>query len=176
MPLGLQKRFLRHPAAERALDRRPIAGNHPVRDDRSGTRQPRPRSRHDFRRGPRLLFQHRLTQVAVGNTDVLAECQDLGVGEPVADVVLSGLQLGRALDNALQRLTTDEVLSHQTLAFPLPRTAGNRSPDVRSGSARLAGSSRGGARRSMKPLNRSIGIGKMVVELFSEAISLTVCR
>src|SRR5258708_37339755 len=142
----------------------------------SPLRPPRPCSGRDFRRGPRLLFQHRLTQVAVGDPDVFAECQDLGVGEPVADVVFSGLQLGRALDDALQRLTTDEVISHQTLAFPLPRTAGNRSPAVRSGSARLADSSCAGARRSMKPLNRSIGIGKMVVELFSEAISLTVWR
>ncbi len=177
MPFGLQQLVFGHPAAQRALHRFAIAGNDSVRHDRPGTGQPRPRPGRDVGRNARLLFQHRLTQVAVGNADVLPERQDLVIRETVADVVFSGLQLGGALDDALQRLTTDEVLAHQTFAFPLLRTAGKRSPAVRSGMARLPESSAcAGARRSMKPLNRSIGMGKIVVELFSEAISLTVCR
>src|SRR5712691_10619238 len=179
MPFGLQQLVFGHPATQRALDRLAIAGNDSVRHDRPGTSQPRPRPGRDFGRSARLFFQDRLTQVAVRNSDVLPERQDLVIRETVADVVFSGLQLGGALDDALQRLTTDEVpsLAHQTFAFPLLRTAGKRSPAVRSGRARLPESSScAGASRSMKPLNRSIGMGKIVVELFSEAISLTVCR
>src|SRR6266496_6586908 len=86
MPLGLQQRFLGHPAAHGALDRRPFAGHHPVRDDRSRTRQPRPRARRYFRRDPRLLFQHGLAEIAVRNPDILAEREDFVAGEPFADV------------------------------------------------------------------------------------------
>src|SRR5882762_6014696 len=177
MPFGLQQLLFRHPAAQGALDRGTIAGDDTVRHDRARTRQPRPGPGRDVRGDARLLLEHRLTQVAVGDADVLPERQDLVVRETVADVVFSRLELGGALDDTLQRLTADEILPHQTLAFPLLRTAGKRSPAVRSGSARLPESPAcSGASRSMKPLNRSIGIGKIVVELFSEAISLTVCR
>src|SRR2546423_1081629 len=176
MPLGLQQLFLSHPPADLALDRHAIAWNDAVCHDRPGTGQPRPRAGRDLGGNARLLFQNRLTEVAVRDADVLAERQDLVVGETIADVVFSGLQLGGALDDPLQRLTTDEVsahfFGHQTLVLPLLRGAGRCSPDARSGSARVPES----AIFSMKPLNKSIGIGKIVVELFSEAISLTVCR
>src|SRR6266511_346694 len=177
MPFGLKQLFFRHPPAQGSLDRRAIAGNDSVRHDRPGTREPRPRPGRDVGGCACLLLQHGLAQVPVGNSDVLPERQDFVVRETVADVVFSGLELGGALDDALQRLATDEILLHQTFAFPLSRTVGKRSPDVLSGRARLPESSAcAGASRSMKPLNRSIGMGKIVVELFSEAISLTVWR
>src|SRR5438094_118954 len=52
-------------------------------------------------------------------------------------------------------------------------SAGSVSPEVVSGSAGVT-SFRDTASRN--PLNRSMGIGKNVVELFSEEISVTVCR
>src|SRR5258706_13743691 len=173
MPFGLQQLFFDHPPAQLALDGRAIAGDDAVRHDRARTGEPRPRPRRDLGSNARLLLQPGLPQVAVGNADVFSERQDLVVRETVADVMFSGLQLGGTLDDALQRLTTDEILPHQTLAFPLFRGAGRRSPPVVSASAREGDV---GASRSMKPLNRSIGIGKIVVELFSDAISLTVWR
>src|SRR5436309_7801873 len=180
MSFGLQQLFLYHPPTQLALDRRAIAGNDSVRHNRAGTGEPRPRPGRHLGGNARLLLEHGLAQIAVRNADVFPERQDLVVRETVANVVFSGLQLGGALDDALQRLTTDEVsascLTHQTLALPLLRGAGRRWPAVRSGSARLPESLACGAKRSMKPLNRSIGIGKIVVELFSDAISLTVCR
>src|SRR2546426_797989 len=180
MSFGLQQLFLYHPPTQLALDRRAIAGNDSVRHNRAGTGEPRPRPGRHLGGNARLLLEHCLAQIAVRNADVFPERQDLVVRETVANVVFPGLQLGGALDDALQRLTTDEVsascLTHQTLALPLFRGAGRRSRAVRSGSARLPESLACGAKRSMNPLNRSIGIGKIVVELFSDAISLTVCR
>src|SRR6266540_1996773 len=155
MPFGLQQLFVRHPAAQLALDGGAIARDDAVRHDRAGTGEPRPRPRRDVGGHARLLLQHRLPQIAVGNADVFPERQDLAVRETVADVMFSGLQLGSTLDDALQRLTTDEVasfLAHQTFALPLLRGAGSRSPPVRSGRAPLVHS----AIFSMKPLNRSI--------------------
>src|SRR5256714_6616382 len=115
--------------------------------------------------------------MAIGDADVCAERQHLIFGEPFTDVVLAGLQLRRALDDALKRLAADEVpaarLRHQAFAFPLFRGAGSFSPDVLSGSAARLPEP---PTFSKKPLNKSIGIGKIVVELFSDAISLTVWR
>jgi len=88
--------------------------------------------------------------------------------------VFSGLQLGGALDDALQRLTTDEVsapfLGHQTFALPLVRGAGRRSPAVRSGEPGCLNHWPAPCQALHEALERSIGIGKIVVELFSEAI------
>src|SRR2546430_15002363 len=109
MPLGFQQLFRSHPSADLALDRRAIAGNDSVRHDRSRTGEPRPRPGRDLGDNARLLFENRLTQVTVRDADVLPERQNLVVRESVADVVLSSLQLGGTLDDALQRLTTDEV-------------------------------------------------------------------
>jgi len=39
--------------------------------------------------------------------------------KPFADVSFAGLQLGGALDDPLQRVPADEILPHQTLAFPV---------------------------------------------------------
>src|SRR6266699_4565759 len=151
---------------------RSIIAHRVVPGDRSRTRQPRPRARRYFRRDPRLLFQHGLAEITVRNPDILAEREDFVAGEPFADVAFSGLQLRGALDDALERFTADEVVPHQTFVFPLLRSAGRRSPAVWAGRARLPES----ATFSMNPSNKSIGIGKIVVELFSDAISLTVCR
>src|SRR6267142_2427263 len=172
--LGLEQFLFGHPAAQRLFDGRAIARDDSVCHDRARAGEPRPRAGPAFRRGARLLFQHRLAEIAVGDPDVFAKREDLAARQPITDVPLSGLQFGGALDDALQRLAADELLPHQTLAFLLLRGAGRRSLDVVSGSARLPESE--GAMRSIKPLKRSIGMGKIVVELFSEAISLTVCR
>ena len=52
--------------------------------------------------------------------------------------------------------------------------AGTSSPEARAGSA--AGVLVTCLATSMKPRSRSMGMGKNVVELFSDAISLTVCK
>src|SRR4029077_11158035 len=177
LALWLEQLLVGHAAAQRALARRPIARHDAMRDNGSRTRQPRPGPGRDFGRRPRLLLEHRLAQIAFGNADVLAERQDFVGREPFADLALSRLQLGGAFDDALERVTADEILPHQTLALPLFRTAGRRSPAPAARSGRAAEGGGGGlpvgATRSMKTLNRSMGMGKIVVELFSEAISLT---
>src|SRR2546427_708810 len=124
--------------------------------------------------GTRLLLEQCLPQVARRDPDVLAGREQFGFGEPLADVLLAGLQLRRALDDALERLPADELARHRyALAFVFAGSAGTVSPEVRSGSAGVAGLR---VTASKNPLSRSIGIGKKVVELFSEEISVTVCR
>src|SRR6266550_3786708 len=172
--LHLEQLLLLHPGAERAIDRGGLARDHALRGEPSGAHQPRQQAaaRLDLRAGP--LFEQRLAQVARRNPDVLAQREHVGLGEPLADVLLTGLQLRRALDDALERLPADELARHrQALAFVFAGSAGTVSPEVRSGSAGIAGFR---ATASRNPLNRSIGIGKKVVELFSEEISVTVCR
>src|SRR6266850_689695 len=117
MSLGLQQLFFRHPPAQGALDRGAIAGDDTVRHNRPRTRQPRPGPGRDVGGDARLLLEHRLTQVAVGDADVLPERQDLVVRETVADSVFSSLERGGALDDTLQCFTADEILPHQALAF-----------------------------------------------------------
>src|SRR5256885_4128595 len=52
-------------------------------------------------------------QVARRDPDVLAERQQLGLGQPLTDVLLAGLQLRGALNDALERLATDELARHR---------------------------------------------------------------
>src|SRR5437016_1208333 len=87
MPFGLQQLFLDHPPAQLALDRRAIAGNDPVRHNRAGAGEPRPRPGRELGGNARLLLEHCLAQIAVRNADVLPQRQDLVVRETVADVV-----------------------------------------------------------------------------------------
>src|SRR2546425_119236 len=170
----LEQLLLLHPAAERAIDRGGLAGDHALGGEASGAHQPRQQAAARLDRRTRPLFEQRLAQVTRRDPDVLAERQHLGLGEPLADVLLAGLQLRRALDDALERLPADELASHRyPLALIFFGSAGTVSPEVRSGSAGVAGFR---ATASRNPLNKSIGIGKNVVELFSEEISVTVCR
>ena len=90
-----------------------------MRDDGPRTGEPRPCPGRDFGRGPCLLFEHRLAEVAIGNADLLAERQDFMRRKPFADVSFAGLQLGGALDDPLQRVPADQILPHQTLALPV---------------------------------------------------------
>src|SRR2546430_1569761 len=61
----------------------------------------------------RRLFEQCLPQVARRDPDVLAEREQFGFGEPLADVLLAGLQLRRALDDALERFPADELARHR---------------------------------------------------------------
>src|SRR5438874_5601761 len=120
------------------------------------------------------LTLHYALPISRRDPDVLAEREQFGFGEPLADVLLASLQLRRALDDALERLPADELARHRyALAFVFAGSAGTVSPEVRSGSAGVAGLR---VTASKNPLRRSMGIGKNVVELFSEEISVTVCR
>src|SRR2546427_2925186 len=174
VPLHLERLFLFHPPREGAFDRGPIARHHSLGGERARARQPRPEPRTGLDERAGLFFEQRLLEIAIGNADVFAERQDFVLRESVADVALAGLQLGGALNDTLQRLAADEVLPHQAFAFPLFSAAGKLSPDVRSGKLRFPESAE--PIFSMNPRNRSMGMGKIVVELFSEAISLTVWR
>src|SRR5207244_3780254 len=115
----LQLLLVGHAAAQRALDRRSIARHDAMRDDGSRTCQPRPGPGRHFGRSPRLLLEHRLAQIAIGDADVLAERQDFAGREPLTDLAFSRLQFGGAFDDALERVTADEILPHQALALPL---------------------------------------------------------
>ena len=172
--LHLEQLLLLHPGAERAIDRGGLASDHALGGEPSGAHQPRQQAAARLDRRTRPLFEQRLAQVARRDPDVLAQREQFGLGEPLADVLLTGLQLRRTLDDALERLSADEVARHRyALAFAFVGSAGTVSPDVFSGSAGVAGFR---ATASRNPLNRSIGIGKNVVELFSEEISVTVCK
>src|SRR5881397_3350570 len=172
--LHLEQLLLLHPRAERAIDHGGLSRDHALSGEPCGAHQPCQHAAACLGRRTRLLFEQCLPQVTRRDPDVLAEREQFGFGEPLADVLLAGLQLRRALDDALERLPADELARHRyALAFVFAGSAGRVSPEVRSGSAGIAGFR---ATASRNPLNRSIGMGKNVVELFSEEISVTVCR
>src|SRR5438094_731378 len=130
--------------------------------------------RAERHRGAGLLFEQGLVEVALGDADVLAQGEQLVLRQPLADVVLCRLELGRALDDPLERLAADELARHRYASTLLVfGAAGSVSPEALCGSA---GAVAWRATESRNPLNRSMGIGKNVVELFSEEISVTVCR
>jgi len=52
-------------------------------------------------------------QVARRDADVLAQGEDLGLGQPVADLLGARLELGGAADDALERLTADQLARHR---------------------------------------------------------------
>ena len=65
--------------------------------------------------GAGLLLEQRLLQVVRRNPDLPAQRDDLVAGQPLADVALAGLELGGALNDALQRLATDQLARHPRL-------------------------------------------------------------
>src|SRR5207245_8655792 len=170
--LHLEQLLLLHPGAERAIDREGLTGDHALRGEPSGAHQPCQQAAACLggRAGP--LFEQRLAQIARRDPDLLAEREQFWLGEPLADVLLAGLQLRGALDDALQRVATNELARHRyASAFVFSGAAGSLSPDAFSGSAGVATRL---PTLSRNPRNSSSGRGKMVVELFSEAISVTV--
>src|SRR5437773_5401158 len=110
--LDLQRFLFFHPTGEGALDVRPVAGDaarrrQPVRSDQPGAEAAR-----EFDDGARALLEQRLPQVRRRDPDILAEGDQLILGEPLADVALGSLELRRPLNDALQRLATDQLLAH----------------------------------------------------------------
>src|SRR5207245_2336540 len=112
-PLHLEQLILLHPRAEGALHAAGVARHDPLGREALGAREPRdqPARRGHQAAGP--LFEHGLPQVTRRNADVLAQGEQLGLGEAVSDVVLPRLQLGRALNDALQGLSADELAGHR---------------------------------------------------------------
>jgi len=111
--LHLEQLLILHPATERLQERRPLA-----RDDAGGreperSREPRERAVPllDDRAG--LLLEQRLLEVARRDADVLPQREELVLRQPLADVALRGLELGRALDDPLERLAADELARHR---------------------------------------------------------------
>src|SRR5438874_2741729 len=175
-PLHLQQLFLLHPGPEGALDRRPLSRHHTFGRQQRRPREPGERAALRGGHVAGLLLEQRLLQIAGRDADVLAQREERVLRQPLPDVALAGLELGRAPDDALERLPADELARHaQPLTLAFSRDAGSVSPEVLSGSAGVAAAARAAA-VPKNPLNRSIGIGKIVVELFSEAISVTVWR
>src|SRR5882762_797898 len=170
-PLHLEQLLLLHPVIEGAIDRGRLSRDHALGGEPSGADQPCQQARARLDRKARLLFEQCLTQIARRDPDVLAQREQLGLGESLADVLLAGLQLRRALDDALQRVATDELAPHgYASALVFAGAAGSVSPDAFSGSAGVASRL---PTLSKNPRNSSSGRGKMVVELFSDAISVT---
>src|SRR5712692_99842 len=149
--LHLEQLFLLHPGAERAIDRGGLPSDHALGGKPSGADQPGQQPAPRLGRSTRLLFEQCLAQVARRDPDVFAEREQLGLSQSFTDVLLARLQLRRALDDALERLPADELARHR---YVLVGSAGTVSPDVRSGSAGVAGLR---VTASKNPLSRSMG-------------------
>src|SRR2546422_3870296 len=111
--LQLEQLLLLHPPGESALHGRLLA-----RDDARGgepgrSRQPAPQAGLLRHIGARALLEQGLVEVAGRDADVLAQREDLGLGQPVADVLGARLELGGAADDALERLTADQLARHR---------------------------------------------------------------
>ena len=63
--------------------------------------------------GARALLEQGLVEVAGRDADVLAQREHLGLGQPVADLLGARLELGGAADDALERLTADQLARHR---------------------------------------------------------------
>src|SRR6266704_2369724 len=111
--LHLEQLLLLHPRAERAIDHGGLSGDHALGREPCGAHQPCQHAGARLGRRTRLLFEQCLPQVARRDPDVLAEREQFGFGEPLADVLLAGLQLRRALDDALERFPADELARHR---------------------------------------------------------------
>src|SRR5207248_11014444 len=125
---------------DRANDHAGLSRTHALSGEPSGPHQPCQHAAARLGRRTRLLFEQCLPQVARRDPDVLAEREQFGFGEPLADVLLAGLQLRRALDDALERLPAVELDRYRSvLAFVFAGSAGTLSPEVRSASPGVAG-------------------------------------
>src|SRR2546422_404519 len=111
--LHLEQLLRLHPGAERAIDHGGLSRDHALSGEPSGSHQPCQHAAACLGRRTRLLFEQCLPQVARRDPDVLAEREQFGFGEPLADVLLAGLQLRRALDDALERFPADELARHR---------------------------------------------------------------
>ena len=121
------------------------------------------------------LLEHRLTHVGIRNTDVPSQLEQLALREPIADVPLARLQLGRTLDNPFDGGTFETGLAHFFASSSAGAVVGmGRGAPVEAGSwwappLRLF-------MKSMNGESRSSGTGRTSVDLFSAATSTTVCR
>src|SRR5713226_8271009 len=111
--LHLEQLLLLHPRAERAIDHGGLSRDHALGREPSGAHQPCQHAAARLGRRTRLLFEQCLPQVARRDPDVLAEREQFRFGEPLADVLLAGLQLRRALDDAFERFPADELARHR---------------------------------------------------------------
>ena len=139
------------------------------------------------------LLEQRVLQVAAGNADLAAERHDLVRGQLLGEVAVGGLELGGALDDPLERRAIDAGRRAFAPCYSCGGSGRRRGGAWTSGwrDRRPAAAGRaarrldrrtrwgGGAARACACRNgrkSSIGIGKIVVELFSAAISVTVWR
>src|SRR5512135_16447 len=183
-PIGIaalhaQQLFVFHPGRQRPLDAGAVTRHDAVRVEAPGPYErpgQAPLAALLGEAGP--LLEQRLLQVTGGDADVVAERDELRFGEALSDVALAGLELGRALDDPVEGLPADQLARHgYARTFSLSTgLAGRDSPAARAGRAGMALSARRPATVSRMPLKRSIGTGKIVVEFFSDAISVTVWR
>src|SRR5437660_592522 len=111
--LHLEQLLLLHPGAERAIDVGGLPRDHALGGEPRRADQPCQQAAARLDRRTRLLLEQCLAQVARRDPDVLAERQQLGLGQPLTDVLLAGLQLRGALNDALERLATDELARHR---------------------------------------------------------------
>src|SRR5437016_4861975 len=112
-PLHLEQLVLLHPRAQGAFDAAGVAGHDALGGEALRPRQPCDQAARRGHEAAGPLFEERLPQVTRRNADVLSQGKQLGLGEALADVVLPRLQLGRALNDALECLATDELTSHR---------------------------------------------------------------
>ena len=166
-----------HPDDQGALHVAGLAGHDALGRE---SRRPRDPGDHAAPRGLEAagpLLEQCLPQVTRRNADVLPEGEQLGLGEALPDVVLPRLQLGRALNDPLQRVAADELAGHRYASvLVFAGGAGSASPATLAVSWGGWAAAACWATEPRNPRNRSSGIGKIVVELFSDAISVTVWR
>src|SRR3989442_6481552 len=86
---------------------RPLARHDARPGEPGGSREPAPQAGLLRDIGAGALLEQGLVEVARRDADVLAQREDLRLGQPVADVLSARLELGGAADDALERLTAD---------------------------------------------------------------------
>jgi hypothetical protein len=112
---------LLHPADQRPFHDLGLAPDHPLGDDRGGPDRALDQPGRGDAGQPGALLQQRLLEVAAGNTDLLAQSEDIVGREILADVALGGLQLRGPLDDSLQRGPVDP--GRRSLGHAIPGTA-----------------------------------------------------
>src|SRR5437667_385215 len=110
--LQLEQLLLLHPPGERPLDGRPLARHDARPGEPGGSREPAPQAGLLRDIGAGALLEQGLVEVARRDADVLAQREDLRLGQPVADVLSARLELGGAADDALERLAADQLARH----------------------------------------------------------------
>src|SRR4051812_13367224 len=118
--LRYEQLVLRHPAGERALDRCALSRDDAMADQGARSSQPGPGARRRFRRRARLLLEHRLPEISLGDPDVFPERQHFLARQPLADLLRSCLQLCGAPDDSLQGFAVDQVAHNASTMTAAP--------------------------------------------------------